>query len=277
MRRLTLEIGGLVVTEAFKVDFDITSTLSQQIDWNKVTIWNLSPGTEGIISNNDFVRLSAGLNDNFGIISRGFVDRWSKYRKGPNRLMEVIFSHESQEDKDVEPVDFFTDEENVPAKTVFENYANRFNKPRIDYVDLIPERYTYIRFFQGYGKIDPRIGMTNALNRVRVLSGGTVDLVFKIEIDRIVVLDRNRARQGNIVFLSESQGLIGTPKSISLGPDSDGLEIETVVDPRIKIDSYIQLQSRFATSGTYKVQELNHYGSSIDGVFRTKVVGIAAE
>ena len=159
---------------------------------------------------------------------------------------------------------------------MFESYAQRYNRPSIDYLDVIPSYYTFPGIFSP-GLLPPKSGMFLALDRVRIASQGRIDLVYKIEPDRIVVLSRNRDTQGDLVSVSETQGLIGTPKSVIIGLDTAGIELEMVVEPRIKIDSYISLQSRFAESGVYKVQDYTHIGSSIDGSFITRITGVLAE
>ena len=268
MRIVNVSVGGLALSQ-FKIDFRITKTLSKQLDWDEISIYNLSAATESSINSGEFISISAGLEGNVGLLVDGYIDRIEKEMRRQNRVIKFFINGGGASNN--YPIIVDSGEQiNVKASEVFRFYADIFGRTVIENAELLDEGGIVFPGVFSPGTLTPREGMDLAIERIRISSGGRVDLTYEIEPARILVLDRNPNVRGNVVAISEATGLIGTPKNESLAfVGGDAVRIETVLDPRIKLESYIDLRSRFAESGIYRVQEIEHRGSNIDGDFKT--------
>lgn len=281
MRTVILAMGGVTASkypaqDGFKMDFEITGTRDRQTDWNTARAWNLKRDTEALVKAGVYVSVTAGFKSNVGLVGDGYVDRAQRMRRGNDRLLEMRFSYRNPGQPQLLPVERSggtrTD---VPAREVFQSYAAEYARP-ITGLDLIPENIA----FPGRYLPDPQTpdqGMAQALDRVRTKTEGEIDLDFVVQPRRILVLDRNPRTAARAVSVSRDTGMIGSPKVVDMGQDIEGVAVEMVLDPRVGLDSHIQLTSRYVRSGLYAVQSYKHRGDSYDGIFRTSVTGVWIE
>lgn len=113
------------------------------------------------------------------------------------------------------------------------------------------------------GKLSPTLKDT-IFKRPVVLNGNTFDLIQKytnnqayVDLEKVYVLKDGEVVPGDIPIISESTGLLGTPKR-----DKTVLIVTTVFEPRIVMGQQVQLISTVLPiyNGTYKVIGVQHQG-----------------
>ena len=278
MRTVVLSLGGLSVAKrpaqpGFKIDFEISGTRDRQTDWHQARVWNMKRESENLIKPGVFVQVQAGFRTNVGVVGTGFVERTSAERMETERVFSVRFTGRNPTQAPLPAVIRSSGTRTeVPVREVFQSYASEYGRA-IHGLTLIPADIT----FPGRYLPDPQTpdqGMAQALDRVRVKTLGEIDLDFVVEGTRILVLDKLPRLAAKQVAVSEGTGLIGSPRPIELGEGVEGISLDIVLDPRIGLDTHIQLRSQYAQSGLYAIQSYTHRGDSYDGLFRTSITGV---
>ena len=250
MRTLVAAVGGLQFAQ-FKMDFVVKKTRDAQTDWHTLRIWNLASPTLSQIANKAAVRIDAGLAGNVGVVGEGFVEHINNRRTGNDRVATIRFAGTVAEEASEPILAGSVANSDVPARDVFIFYARHFDR-KIEGLELL-DNTTFAGAFNP-GPLTPRAGMDRALDRIRIVSRGHLDLTYDIEATRIVLLDRKAQSERTILSVAPQTGLISSPRNIKLDANTEGLEIDVVLDPRVRIDGLIDLQSRFANTGLYRVE-----------------------
>lgn len=93
-------------------------------------------------------------------------------------------------------------------------------------------------------------------NGLAVLKKYTKDNVF-IDLDQIVVIDKDEVIQGDVRIISDETGLLGVPER-----QRTSITVNCVFEPRIKVGQGLEIKSRIAPQfdGQYKVWGVSHSG-----------------
>ncbi|MCL1987412.1 MAG: hypothetical protein FWG64_05510 [Firmicutes bacterium] len=267
------EIGTLVTARlpdgqaneknhALRISFNIQKNDDEQPDTAKISLWNLSPQNIATLNEDDcVVTLHAGYRGEFlPMIFKGIVT----YTETIDNEADHETYFEAQDCR-VELRDTYVSlsyAETVNTRQIITDIAAQMGlAPNISHnaeFHDIPKGYSYIG--------PARMALDSAC--------ASSALRWRAETDQsggILHIKKNRdSSKQEVYVLSAESGLIGTPKKITYGGDTEGTamqtgwEVEYFLNGEIGISDFVKLDSR-KISGYFRVKTIDMTGDNIEG------------
>jgi len=262
------------------IDFEVKASKSKQPNTAKITVWNLSDKTKGILADShQAVEFYAGYGDTTTLIFSGETTNVVNTEQGVD-VQTTIYAGEGV--KNFETKIFKKSyEAGTPVKTVFKDMATEYGLPyTID--DALFE--------------DKLLKGVSYTGRVKdVLEKATKDYGFEWSVQRgvleILVEGNSIATEPTAVVLRADTGLIGSPavitRSAKGGKNVQGVRIVSLLNPSIVPGRLIKLEAVRTTqdetdlfkkkannldaSGVYIAQRLRYYGNNHGGEFNVEI------
>jgi len=82
--------NGILVEAPFRIHFKVTKTIGRTPNVAEISMWNLSPATEGLVRGEfDEVLLNAGYGTQAVQLFRGNIRHSDAYKEGPERILKL--------------------------------------------------------------------------------------------------------------------------------------------------------------------------------------------
>ena len=252
-------VGSLVIGDGeitinssdLRLQFEVNRSLNDARS-STVSITNLTPFTAERIAENDVFELTAGYEGEDGLLIRGAISSVNSRREGNERITTITVST----GKDMTGLYFERSyDEGANLHLVLADVAELMELKLGD-LSLIPNRPT------------PNYASSGSV--ALVLDGATQNTGATWFIEdgflQFVPIDFNPGDGGTGVYtVNEAGGMKDTPTVTA-----EGAQVTTLLDPRIRVRSGIQLESE-ALSGLFRVTEIVHRGDTWDGAFDTEL------
>ena len=238
---------SIVITSPLTIRFDVKRMPFAGSNQATIDIYNLNPTTRDrmFLDYYDFenirkVELEAGYEDGkFDLIYRGRINICTMKKAG---------------------VDVITHIEAISGLSVLDSMLNvslkqgetlKDSMGRV--VDRIPGTEPGVTKFEDFTFTRPVALMGNAL---AVLKTYTKENCF-IDLDTIVVIDKDEVITGDVRVIDDETGLLGVPER-----QRTSVTVNCIFDPRIKVGQGLEINSRIAPqfNGQYKVWGVSHSG-----------------
>lgn len=251
-RKIRLEAGGKLIEPPLTIYFDSQFDDSEKINTTTVKVYNLSPQTIAGIKQNSAVLLSAGYQDDIGVIFEGIIKNPKTEWQGVDKITEItcVDQHGLYLTKKVNK----TFAPSTTSSTIL-----RF---------LIQDAGLGIGDFSPVQDFVYRNGKTLKGNVSALIKTIVKDTKSKMHINRGKIYIRDPKRGDNTGFvINKDSGLIDHPEKIE-SEETDkktkettnrvGWKVKMLLNHRITVDSIIVLQSK-AINGTFRVVKGRHY------------------
>lgn len=273
--RLKITINGTTKTytnkngkqDSLKISFNCSCNTEGLFSQGNVSIGGLSSNDLAFISTNyDFatgairnseLSLEVGYNGNLTLILQGNIIQAVPNFEANNELeMEVQTAAFNNLENSVN--DSYNGE--ISLKELAQKNADN-NKLALEFSDNVENKIIKNYSFNG-----------TPFQQTENLRKYTNANVF-INNNKLCVLDKKTSPYKNISISCDS-GLLGTPKPTPLG-----CEFEMFLNPSLQVGSFVNLTSKKIPqlNGEFRIIELNHSGSNIDGNWVSSVVAYNRE
>lgn len=239
--------GGepIIISMPLTVQFWMKRNTMSSLNYLSVDIFNLGPALRDRIFQDRFVVRDRTITfeggyDSLSLMFKGIIFEANSSRDGTN-IITRIEARDGNFDVSTTKT-FQTFEKGKTLKDVLEFLTGQF--PTLERGAI--------------GNYD------EVLRRPVVLNGNTYDLLKKysagdvhVDNNKIFILKRNEAIEGEIPAINIDTGLLESPRR-----DEGFLSVTTLFEPRITIDQIIDLNSEIMPiyNGQYKVQGVLHQG-----------------
>ena len=256
-RRVTVSIHAGPAPLAFEtpslIRFDLQRTADDTPVRGEITLHNLAPATEARIRERGTrIQIHAGYeNGRYGMLFDGGIRRIARGRVGLDRVLHVFVGPDFTR---VVTVDT-TYAGAVSVRQIVSDIA-RDAGLRIASLDAIPDEQE--TDFHVFGQLGSALNSILIPRDVRWYEDNG-----SIRFTRIGESQDDRTG----ITISQESGMIDTPVVTD-----DGLRVQTLIDPRIDLDSLVRVKSAIHLSdiaGDWKVTALRHRGDSRIGPFLT--------
>ncbi|MDE2846011.1 MAG: hypothetical protein OXO51_04820 [Gemmatimonadota bacterium] len=226
-----------------------------------VDIYNLAPASEQRIKRRgESVKIRAGYDGDAAQIFDGDIRRVERVRHELDRITRVLIGGNAV--KQARSVTNRTWQGVIAVRTIFADIVRRDMGLDVGPLELIPEDAT--REDWSFNE-ESRVAL-KFLVRPYGLEYYETDGVIKVKKKGVSADDRPQG-----VTISEATGMIGTPSVTD-----KGLKVDTLLDPRLTIDTRVRVESLVLEDDTratqaYSVVALVHQGDNRDGPFNTAV------
>lgn len=241
IRKIEIYIGGELYIQTFeehnfRVVFDVYSSVANAVGTADIRIYNLRE-KDGI-TQGAAVRLIAGYSDGADLIFSGIVTNTFKERDGPSIVTRLLCKSGAALMSDRGTANAG----NTSGATVVELIKSLVNQwPMALTIDEaqfknsqpLPSGYTL------QGDIPKNL---DDLAR-------QFDFTWTQSLGAIVVTKNDADRNTSIFEVNELSGMVGIPE-VTRGPSGMGVNVTCRINPAIKIDSRIRINSRFSTYNT---------------------------
>lgn len=277
-RRWELSIDGAVLIAStsgrqFKCVFEILHDFGGYTSYGDVALYNLSEST----ANKALVRgktltLKAGYENTIDTIFVGVIRNVLRERQGPSTITRLICRGGSLPGEQGQINE--TLGENAKIVEIIRACAKAMSLPLVidesQFADIEPYVYGYV--LSG----DPRVYLDNLAE--------THKFDYTVENERLIVVRRGKARQGDVHVVSQFTGMEGIPEITEVGVD-----VTIRLNAKIKIGGKFRIDSTLATfnfsnlyfvdipasagQGEYKIFRVGHSGDTWGDAWSTKITG----
>lgn len=250
------EIGHInsATETALHVSFSIEKSDESNPNDAKVQIWNLSDANLKILEMKDcIVELKAGYEDNMALVLVGSITSSITTMENADRMTELTVVDGNIALRDTAITVSLNGK--VDSKEVYDTIAKEMGMPIFYAKDVtfnsLPNGFSYV------GKAK------NALDKITTFCGHK--WTIQNQILQITLPGRSAHSLG--FMLSKETGLIGIPKRVNIGTDTEpqiGWEVEYLLNGVIGINDMIRLKSSVA-NGYYRVHKVTMDGDNLEG------------
>lgn len=258
MRKFRIIVAGTDITELHCI-FSIQKTMSSDPNKSTLKVYNLSEMTRNKITSGKEVIIEAGYESGqYGLIYAGDI---------------VVVSHSG-----LTGIDKLTEITAQDGDTFLNsgiiNVSYSKGQKSIDYFKQSVSA--------AGGAVDAvtALGKTSILPRGKAMFGSTADYMrrfaknedalFFVDDGKICLVKAADPPRGQVVSLTPSSGLIGTPELTE-----DGIKGKCLLMPNFKLNGLVHIESGETGSGIYKVIEFTHSGDNRGNEWYTSFGGIA--
>jgi hypothetical protein len=264
----------------FRIQFDVDISPGDAVSFANIRLYNLNKGSS--ITQRSSIVLRCGYNDNVDAIFTGFVTNTLREREpgSPEIITRLICrSGQPATDRASAQLSFGI---GTRIEEVIRALAAAWPLP----IDIDNAQFA---------DAPP---LTSGLIVDGDIPSAMTDLAYAYKFQwmqdrgRIVVTKPNMARTTTVVQVDQFSGMIGIPE-VSRGPDGLGVFVAVQLNPSLRINGKINVQSEFATfntgnlfvselsgdasaNGEYNVFAMKHSGDSHSDLWRTEIDGLRA-
>lgn len=265
-RRVILEIQTddktIKTFDGLNVNFNVSKQSSEVTPYGRIVVANLTmedvinittiAGTYTDVKKRKKVRLSAGYDDDIGVIFEGDITMAAPITEPPDVWMQIEATNGFFDNNRVVSK---TIKDKTPIKSIAEQIAGWLNIP----LKWMATTNKVINLFTASGSAGQFIRKLNTLGDI---------LAFKDE-EGLVVLDSKDPKRGTTTEVSKDTGMIGIPKA-----DNNGIRVDVLLNHHLKLGQTINLKSELIPSinGKYWIYGINHSGSLRDNEFMTTIL-----
>lgn len=248
--------------DGLNVNFNVSKQASSVTPQARIVVANLTmedvvnittiSGTYTNVKKRKKVRLSAGYDDDIGVIFEGDITMAAPITEPPDVWMQMEATSGFYDNNRVVSK---TIKDKTPIKNVAEQVAGWLNIP----LKWMATTNKVINLFTASGSAGQFIRKLNTLGDI---------FAFKDE-EGLVVLDSKDPKRGTTTEVSKETGMIGIPKA-----DNNGIRVDVLLNHNLKLGQTIDLKSELIPSinGKYWIYGLNHSGSLRDNEFVTTML-----
>jgi hypothetical protein len=277
-RRWQLLIDGMVLIEQtagrqFKCVFEILHDFGGYTSYGDIALYNLSTDTANkALKRGAVLTLRAGYVDTIDTIFVGTIRNVLRERQGPSTITRLICRGGKLPGEQGQINETLGN--NAKVTEVIRACATAMGYPIVmdddQFSDIEPYPYGYT--LSG----DPRVYLDN------LTEAHQFDYV--IENERMVIVRRGAARQGDVTVVSQFTGMEGIPEITEVGVD-----VTVRLNAKIKIGGKYRIESDLATfnfsnlyfvdipssagKGEYKIFRVSHTGDTWGDPWSTKITG----
>lgn len=236
-RVVQIFVGGREYTNDI-IDIDFMYTFDDEMENNvsEINLWN---STLAEVPLKSPVILNAGYEGDVGVVLIGEVGDFETNYHNADRELKLYVS----DGLNLWGTKFQKTYENMSASAIISDMLNTLGI--------------------GIGKVE----VSNDINYDKLVLNGTVEKTlgriakdtnskFFIRNTKGYFVTKEHADH-NAVFLNENSGLLGSPTKISIGDDV-GWKIQCLLEHRISVGSYVQVESKTA-NGNFRVVKGSHH------------------
>jgi hypothetical protein len=270
---------GISFDQNFKIEFDITKSITESTKYNTIRIYNLSSDTQkklsDIIEENQYLiskgtsalllNLYAGYAEDTGLemLYIGNVINVSSKKQPPDIITEFTCAEAASNLKNNYISMGFNS--GVTTKQIAQGFAENAGLS-IDNTSYIP----FDSFAHGYSASGTiKENLTKFLRQI--------GCHWTIEKNKILITKQGYASNDTVVELSADSGLIGSPERIDTsGNDSDtakikhGWKIKCLLRPQLLPARQIKIDSSFV-KGIFIIDSVVHRGNTMDGDWTSEI------
>ena len=241
IRKLEIYIGGELYLQTFeknnfRVIFDVYSSVANAVGTADIRIFNLKE-RDGI-EQGAAVRLVAGYMDGADLIFSGIVTNTFKERDGPSIVTRLLCKTGA-------------------ALMLDRGSANSGNTSGATVVELIKNLASQwpipLSIDEEQFKDEPPVPGSYTLQNDIPSNlddlGRSFGFSWTQSLGVLVITKNDAERKGTAIEVNELTGMVGIPE-VTRGPAGMGINVTCRINPAIKIDSKINLSSRFSTYNT---------------------------
>jgi len=243
--------------EALRISFRIEKMDTESPDTAKISLWNLSPDNIAALNEEDcVVTLQAGYAGFMPLVFKGVVTYTETVLDSADR--ETYFE---AQDCRVELRDTYVSlsyEGPINSQVIINDIASQMGlAPNFSH------NAEFHDFPKGFSYVGPaRVAMDKAC--------ASSALRWKAENEILHVKINRDALNQEVYVLSPETGLIGVPKKITFGGDTEGhaqqtgWQVEYFLNGAIGVSDYVKLESKFV-SGYFRVMAVDMIGDNLEG------------
>lgn len=265
----------------FRIQFSIDISPGDAISFADIRLYNMNKGSR--IAQGSSIVLRAGYSDNIDAVFTGFVTNTLRDREpgAPEIITRLICrSGQPAVDRASAQLSFGV---GTRIEEVLRALAAAWPLP----IDIDNAQFADAKPLSSGLVVDGDI------------PAAMTDLAYAYKFEwmqdrgRIVVTKPNMPRTASPVKVDQFSGMIGIPE-VSRGPDGLGVFVSVQLNPSLRINGKIDVESEFATfntgnlfvselsgdasaNGEYNVFAMKHTGDSWSDVWRTEIEGLRAE
>ncbi|WP_311514771.1 baseplate hub protein [Oligella urethralis] len=257
--------------------FDIKNITPSGLGKADIQIYNLSKDTA--IKQRSSITLSAGYKDNFGLIFSGTVTNVLKERRGPDVITRLLCRSSTGHNIGL-MYGAYTSGTHVVE--VLKDCARSWPLALIIDEDQFTDEDVFPSGWTAGGDV------VDALNKLKRM--------FKfdwIEHNGTLVITRiNEERKTPILEINQRTGMVGMPEMLGI-LDGYGVDVTSRINPVLRPDHRIKVQSEFSTystgnlhvaelagdanaNGEYNVYEMSYYGDTHSNAWDMKIIAFKA-
>lgn len=257
--RKGFEIGNLhnATEPTLHLSFSVEKSDTETANTAKIQVWNLSDANLKILDTKDcIVELKAGYDNQNSLILVGNIISVVTTADNADRLTEIEVVDGRVALRDT--VLTLSLNGNVSCQEVYQSIAKQMGLPIVFAKEL--SYRTLSNGFRFVGKA------RSALQKVARCCGHTWSI--QNQVLQITKKDRPISTRGYL--LSQTTGLLGIPKRITIGSNADhqesktGWEVEYLFNGAIGINDVVQLKSKIA-NGYFRVHKVTMDGDNLEG------------
>jgi len=241
-----------------RVSFSIKKTLESKENEADIEIYNVSKDSYKLLQKTNetyLVQLAVGYGEIKDSLFLGNIENSSYYREGPNWILNI-------KGKD--------GQENIQDTIINKSYREGFTVKdvlldMIDSSNVIPEgAYKNARKW-----IEENLSSNTKTQNGLTISGRLLDEVNKllaevgaflsIQDEKAQIIFNNSSTKDDIVLLSPSTGLIGSPTDKG---SEEGIEFKCLLIPLIKPGAVVRIQSKTINNDFYRIDNVIYKGDT---------------
>jgi len=273
-------IGPQSGRRQFRIQFNIDIAPHNAISYADIRLYNLNKGSS--IAQKSSIVLRAGYNDNVDAVFTGFVTNVLREREpGAPEIITRLICRSGQPAVDRSSVQLSFGI-GTRVEEVLRALAAAWPLP----IDIDNAQFADAKPFSTGLVVDGDI--PSAMN----------DLAYAYKFQwmqdrgRIIVTKPNMPRTAATVRVDQFSGMIGIPE-VSRGPDGLGVFVAVQLNPSLRANGRIDVESEFATfntgnlfvselsgdasaNGEYNILAMKHSGDSHSDLWRTEIDGLRA-
>jgi hypothetical protein len=277
-RRWELSVDGVVLIAAtggrqFKCTFEVLNDFGGYTSYCDLAIFNLSSDTANkVLKRGSLLSLRAGYADSIDTIFAGTIRNILRERQGPDTITRLICRGGKLPGEQGQVN--VTLGENAKITDIIRACVAVTGYPVVmdddQFSDIAPYPYGYV--LGG----DPLMYLDNLAE--------THGFNYVIENERMIIVRRGKARQGDTHIISQFTGMEGIPEITEVG-----IDVTTRLNPKIKIGGKFIVESKLATfnfsnlyfvdipptagQGEYDIFRVSFSGDSWGDTWSTKITG----
>lgn len=265
-RVIKIQTNGLTIDNSLDIEFEVPFDDDAEANEASITIYNLSKSSIKKLKGNSEITITAGYNNDTGIIFSGVISsvktRWS----GQDKVTTIsAIDCEDLKERDIDSIAFGY---GVKASYILQTLVGRLGLPIAVFKTKRDHTYTEAVTVQG--------GLMSNIKQYAEVCG------VSAYVNKRKMYVRHLTDGDNLGFtVSPDTGLIGSPeefteeiKSEDYSDNVTGIKFKMLLEHRITTASVIQLKSR-DYSGKYRVREGKHVCT--DSEFYTEITAIEGE
>ena len=232
------QLGGV------RISFRVECRITPVADTATVRIYNLSPASRGALAQRSlafvrrapvrYVQIEAGYEQSMGIIFKGALLRCFNKREGPDWITEMELNTSFGQALLNDVQQSWTSPVGVPVRRIL---VELFTKAGFRDVKFSP---TAERVLAGVVRVE-YVASKSALEEAKRLLDSITEakLTLSIDLNTVIIMEIGAPKDGSILVLSESSGLVGSPKVKDMG-----VEFRSLLDPRLRPGQLVELHSQ---------------------------------